>query len=133
VVENIELSENRSVGYCPECGARVYFGPSGRIRELHVEGQDHTEVANVIQRVGGSEPHAALLSQIAVGSFIVGAFLAALGVILVYLGSTGDTEFNLFGQTFKSQSVGVAAIFIGAVLIVLNIRRMLNAIKKKGS
>lgn len=53
---------------------------------------------------------------------IAGIILALLGIWLVYLGSTGDTEFNLFGQTFKSSNVGIAAIFIGAVVIITSIR-----------
>ncbi|MFB7668576.1 hypothetical protein ACFC1R_32425 [Kitasatospora sp. NPDC056138] len=36
-------------GYCPYCGARVEFGPAGTT--IHVEGKDHTEVAEVARQL----------------------------------------------------------------------------------
>jgi hypothetical protein len=45
------------------------------------------------------------------------------------LKSEGPTEFILFGQTFKSQSVGIAAIFIGGVILYLGIRNVLKTIR----
>jgi len=68
-----------------------------------------------------------LLSRIATITFVVGLFLSIIGIILVYLGATGNTEFNFFGQSFKSSNVGIAAIFLGSAMIVLNIRRTLTS------
>ena len=72
----------------------------------------------------------AILSRIALTTFVVGLLLAVLGVGLVYLGASGDTEFSFFGQNFKSTNVGIAAIFLGAALIVLNIRRTLTSLDR---
>lgn len=71
-----------------------------------------------------------LLERIAIASFFVGVVLAAMGVYLVYIGASGDTEFSYFGQKFRSTNAGIAAIFIGAVLIVLNVRRILTSFDK---
>jgi uncharacterized membrane protein len=68
-----------------------------------------------------------LLKIIILGGFATGLMLAAFGVILVYLGSSGKTEFTFFGQELKSTNVGIAAIFIGAVVIVLIVRRTLKS------
>lgn len=71
-----------------------------------------------------------ILERIAIASFIVGVVLAAMGVYLVYLGASGDTEFSFFGQKLRSTNAGIAAIFIGAALIVLNVRRTLTSFDK---
>ncbi len=70
-----------------------------------------------------------LLMTIVIGSFITGIALGILGIILVYQGATGDTEFTFFGQTFKSTSIGIAAIFLGATVIVLLVRRTLKSVE----
>jgi hypothetical protein len=64
---------------------------------------------------------------IAIGTMILGAVFGGLGVLLVYLGATGDTHLKLFGQSMDSASVGVASIFIGAVTVILIIRRLLKS------
>ncbi len=71
-----------------------------------------------------------ILSQIVLLTFAVGLLLAIIGIFLVYLGASGDTNFNFFGQEFKSTNTGIAAIFIGASLIVLNTRRLLASLDK---
>jgi hypothetical protein len=65
--------------------------------------------------------------MIARGTFWVGTVLALIGLAMVALGATGNTEFKFFGQTFRSDNVGIAAIFLGAALIVLNVRRVLKS------
>jgi hypothetical protein len=57
---------------------------------------------------------AALLKLIV--PWVGGLLFIVAGVILVWLGATGDTEFNFFGNSFKSQNVGIASIFCGVVL-----------------
>src|SRR5437870_12029097 len=71
-------------------------------------------------------------STIAILTFVAGSCLAVLGVVLVYLGSKGQTELNLFGQKIKSSNVGISAIFIGAVLIIVNINRVLDSVERLG-
>lgn len=60
--------------------------------------------------------------------FVSGVVLAAMGVWLVYLGSSGHAKFSLFGQEFTSTNVGTAGIFIGSVTIVLVIRNALKSV-----
>jgi uncharacterized membrane protein YidH (DUF202 family) len=55
---------------------------------------------------------------------IFGLALAAFGLVLVRLGHTGTAEMTLFGQSIKTTSIGIAAIFIGAVAVVRMVRRM---------
>lgn len=69
-----------------------------------------------------------LLRTISVGSFLAGLLFALLGIVLVYLGSDGETEFSFFGQGFKSTNVGIAAIFVGASLVVIALRRVLKSL-----
>ena len=56
--------------------------------------------------------------------------IAGLGIWLISLKSSGKTEFELFGQKFFSENVGVSAIFIGAVILVLSVRRILKSMDK---
>lgn len=63
---------------------------------------------------------------------VIGVALIASGVFLVYLGAHGDTEIVLFGNTFKSQNVGVVGIFCGAVMAILSTRRVLLTIERLG-
>jgi hypothetical protein len=73
---------------------------------------------------------ASLLKLVIAGVFLVGSFFAALGIWLVYLSSTGDSEIRFFGQTIKTANAGVAAIFFGSVTIVLIVRQALTIIGK---
>ena len=50
-----------------------------------------------------------------------------LGVILVYLGSTRNTDLKRFGQRVSTVSVGVASSFIAAITVILVIRRTLKS------
>ena len=71
-----------------------------------------------------------LLKIIVIGAYLISFSFVLSGIALVYLGATGDTDFNFFGQTFKSQSVGIASIFLGAATIVLLIRYSLKSFNK---
>lgn len=73
-----------------------------------------------------------LLTVIIFGSLISIGFAGA-GVWLVMLGASGDTTFQLFGQSFHSTNVGIAAIFIAAVVATLVIRRALNSLDHAAS
>lgn len=73
---------------------------------------------------------ASLLKTTLVLTFISGLAICGLGGWFVYLGTAGETSFTLLGQVFKSSSVGLAAIFIGGVLIALTVRRGLKAIEQ---
>ncbi len=71
-----------------------------------------------------------LLKLFAVLGFVAAVIFALLGVWLIYLGSTGQTEFTLIGQTFKSANVGIAAIFIAAVTFLFTIRPILKLLRQ---
>lgn len=75
--------------------------------------------------IRGSTP---ILCLVFIGAYVVGFGLAALGIVLVYLGSTGSTQFSFFGQSFSSTNVGIPAVFLGAATVVLLIRRALKSV-----
>ena len=54
---------------------------------------------------------------------VIALLICLLGVWLIYLKSSGQTHFKFFGQDFRSDNVGIAAIFLGAVVIVIALRR----------
>ena len=71
-----------------------------------------------------------LLMTIIILVFTVGALMVTLGGYLTYSGFTANTEFSFFGQTFKSTNVGIAAMFLGAAMMVLVSQRVLKTIDK---
>ena len=70
----------------------------------------------------------AVLVRVTSLTFLAGVVLAILGVVLIIFGDHGASELSLFGAQIKTGSIGVAAIFIGAVLIILNTRALLKAL-----
>ena len=71
-----------------------------------------------------------LYVPIAIGIMLLGGMFGCLGVLLVYLGAKGNTNIMLFGQKMETADVGVASIFIGAVTVILVIRRLLKSAEK---
>jgi hypothetical protein len=71
-----------------------------------------------------------ILKQATLSALIMGIVLVIGGAVLVYLGATGNTEFTLFGNEFKSTSVGVVGIFCGAVVVILGQRRSLRSLDR---
>lgn len=71
-----------------------------------------------------------IFMTIIIGGFLTGLGFAICGAYLVYRGSTGVTELFLFGQTFKSTNVGIAAIFVSVVMIVMLVRRTLGTVDR---
>jgi hypothetical protein len=70
-----------------------------------------------------------LLVMLAIGGFLLGALFGVLGVVLVFLGVTGNTNLTLFNQTLSTGSVGVASLFIAAVTFVVTATRILAAFR----
>ena len=64
--------------------------------------------------------------MIIVGTLVFGAMIAGMGVLLVYLGSTGPSTIHFAGQTLDSANVGIGAIFLGAVTVVVVILALLR-------
>jgi NADH:ubiquinone oxidoreductase subunit 2 (subunit N) len=73
-----------------------------------------------------------ILKQAMLTTFIMGIALILGGIALVYLGATGNTEFTLFDNQFKSTSVGAVGIFCGAVVVILGQRRSLKSLDRIG-
>ncbi len=71
-----------------------------------------------------------LLTICIIGAFCVGIAFSALGVLLVYLGSQGQTDITLFQLSFHSASVGIAAIFIGAGVTLYIVHTVLIIFEK---
>jgi hypothetical protein len=71
-----------------------------------------------------------LLNKIITGSFIAGIMLAAFGLYLAFLGGDSETIVELLGQKVTSKNAGVVSIFIGAVLIISLIRRVLDIVSQ---
>lgn len=63
-------------------------------------------------------------------SSVCATILSGFGVVLVLFGEHGESTISLFGQEIKTASVGVACIFIGAVPLVLLIRRIIKALEQ---
>jgi membrane protein implicated in regulation of membrane protease activity len=63
-----------------------------------------------------------------IAATILGGILFVGGIILAIMGSSAESMFTLFGNEFSSTSVGVALAFIGAVLNIIIIRRVLNSV-----
>lgn len=65
-------------------------------------------------------------------TFVSGILVSLVGVVVLILGGTGVTTFSLFGQSFESTNVGIAAIFIGVVMVILNVRKILSIADRQG-
>lgn len=72
-----------------------------------------------------------ILSLITHWSFWFGVLLVLAGVVLVLTGASGKTAFTFFGQSFESQNVAIPAFFLGAALVVLNVRRVLKSLDRR--
>ncbi|WP_143005129.1 hypothetical protein [Billgrantia gudaonensis] len=69
-----------------------------------------------------------LFSLIVKGAFLLALAFGLIGIVLVCLDATGDAEISVFGQSIKSKSVGVSALFLAAVMTVITIRRVLGTV-----
>jgi hypothetical protein len=58
--------------------------------------------------------------------------LVIAGCVLVYLGATGHSEISMFGNTVSTGSVGAVGIFCGALLGIMNTRRLLKSLERLG-
>jgi len=60
---------------------------------------------------------------------ISGLFFAILGICIIFFSESEarSTEINLFGQSLSSDSIGVSCIFIGAMTVLVTIRRVLKS------
>lgn len=61
---------------------------------------------------------------------ILGGMLLVGGILLAILGGSAETSFTLLGNRFSSTSVGVALAFIGAVVVIASLRRVLSSLDR---
>lgn len=59
--------------------------------------------------------------------FILGAFLILGGIYVALTDHFAQTDFELFGIKFTSTSVGVTLSFIGIVVVIIPLRRILDS------
>jgi len=70
-----------------------------------------------------------LYMPVAIGTIVLGAIFAGLGVLLVYLGASGQTHMKLFGASLETASVGVACMFLAVVMVILVLRSLFKSVK----
>ena len=66
---------------------------------------------------------------LAILGFLSGITLIAGGLYLAFGERLAETTFTMFGNDFSSTSVGVSMSFMGALLAILTIRRVLESIE----
>lgn len=76
---------------------------------------------------------APILRIIALGAWLFGIVLVIAGIILVIMQAAGRTEIALFGLRFKSSSVGITAIFLGAATVVVVMSTLMKRLKQLGA
>lgn len=130
----VQRSDGRTVCTCPSCGMILHEG------RLEVNGSNHKEVKEVAEalaktaqeyiKVGEHLSSAKGLLYLIIGGTLIAAlcFIAA-GLVLVYLGATGQSTVELFGSTIKSENAGIVSIFFGAVTLIILFRQAMEKIE----
>jgi len=67
---------------------------------------------------------------VVISASILGGVLLLGGILLAILGASAQTTFTLFANRFSSTSVGVALAFIGAVVVVVSLSRVLSSLDR---
>lgn len=71
-----------------------------------------------------------LLEKIVKYTFITGIIFACIGLLLLALEGTVETNFNIFGQDISTRNSGLVAMFLAVIMITSTIKRVINSIKK---
>jgi hypothetical protein len=114
---------------------RTAGGPCRGAIEITAAGIEEMESLNVpippieiLERpVPAAHPTHTLISWFA---FIAGIVFGVLGGVLVWLGSTGKTTIKISDFNVSTESVGIAAIALGVVLILFTFRRVLESVER---
>ncbi|MBN1504056.1 MAG: hypothetical protein JW952_03235 [Candidatus Eisenbacteria bacterium] len=61
---------------------------------------------------------------------VLGAVLLVGGILLAALSSSAETTIKLFGNELSTTSVGVAMVFVGAVLVGVALAGVLSSLNK---
>jgi uncharacterized membrane protein YgaE (UPF0421/DUF939 family) len=70
-----------------------------------------------------------ILTLITLLTGLLGATLLIGGIYIAAHGQIADTTFTLLGNEFSSKSVGVALAFVGSILVISLLRRVLRALE----
>ena len=104
---------------------------------MHIQGTDAQEVMSVAEKLQKQQHERDVASQdiklvktLLLGVFFVSVLFSVLGVVLVYLGSTESMDISIFGQKMSSTGPGIAAIFLGAVLVGTTGRQLFNYVRR---
>jgi len=61
-----------------------------------------------------------------------GSILLILGIVLIGIGAAGDVKLSFFGQSIESTNIGIAAIFLGAILFATIVLRAFKSLETLG-
>ena len=128
---SVVVSEGATV--CPHCAASI-----GRGGKVQVQGNNAKEVLDVAAKLQVSEHERHLANQdiklvktLLIGVFFVSVLFSILGVALVYLGSAEAMDISIFGQKMSSTGPGIAAMFLGSVLVGTTGRQLFKYVRNR--
>jgi hypothetical protein len=78
-----------------------------------------------------TNPILRLFSKIIDWVFVLGIALILGGIAVAVIGQNGSSTINILGQKIQTTSTGVVGLFLGAVLILFNIRKISNILSKE--
>ncbi len=73
-----------------------------------------------------------IIRFIVIITFIFGSIFLILGIVLIYIGATGDVKLSFLGQSIESTNIGIVAIFLGAILFVTIVLRAFKSLETLG-
>lgn len=80
-----------------------------------------------IASVPTAHPIHTLLAWLTFATIVI---LVVAGIAFVWLGAQGNTTFTFFGNTFKSENVGIVALGLAVLMVILNFRRLLKSVER---
>ncbi len=107
------------------CRALIVQYPNCILKIIGSQAPIHPKVVRMAQNIEAAAP---VWKTSIIAATILGGILFIGGIILAILGSSAESTFTLFGNEFSSTSVGVALAFIGAVLDIIIIQRVLTSV-----
>jgi len=73
-----------------------------------------------------------IIRFIVIFAFMFGSILLILGIVLIGIGAAGDVKLSFFGQSIESTNIGIAAIFLGAILFATIVLRAFKSLETLG-
>jgi len=90
---------------------------------------------DIIRLQMGNQDRFEILKLVIILTFVAGIIIVVAGIILFLTGGAGETTITMFGHELRTQNVGIAAIFIGAILILVTFIKVLKllGIRRNGN